>query len=128
MGSLVGRVILVRTSLMTAVVGLGSMFVLHSVTGWLHHHVPLMHRAVQNPPILLVAHGRILEDNLRTSGTSAVEVFQHVRLSGVGDLADVAAVILERNGQMSVLNEGSSLDEAVLTEIQGREELATREG
>ena len=57
LGSLIGRVILVRTSLLAAVVGLVTMFLLHSATGWLHHHNATVHRLMQNRPVLLVAHG-----------------------------------------------------------------------
>ena len=123
MGSLVGRVILVRTSLLTAVVGLATMFVLHLVTGWLHHNVRAVHRAIQNNPILLVAHGTLLHDNLRRAKTSDREVHQQVRLAGMGTLDDVEAVILERNGQMSVLTSGTALDGRLFTDVHDRDVL-----
>lgn len=123
LGSLVGRVILVRTSLLTAVVGLATMFVLHGVTGWLHHNVTAVHRAIQNNPILLVAHGQVLDHNLRRARTSRVEVYQQVRLKGVGTLGQVQAAILERNGQMSVIRVGTELDESVFTEVHDHERL-----
>ena len=117
LGSLVGRVILVRTSLLTAVVGLATMFVLHGITGWLHHNVPLIHRAIQNRPVLLVANGEVLEENLKRARTSHLEVYQQIRLAGLGRLEEVKAVILERNGQMSVIHAGTQLEERLLTEV-----------
>ena len=123
MGSLVGRVILVRTSLSTAVLGLATMFTIHAVTGWLHHHVAVIHRAVQNRPIMVVAHGRVLEDGMRTAKLSHAELHQQVRLAGMATLEAVDAIILERNGQMSVIAEGTPLDERVFVGVPNRAEL-----
>lgn len=123
LGSLVGRVILVRTSLLTAVIGLLTLFLLHSAAGWLHHNVQAFHRLMQNRPVLLVAHGRVLEDSLRRARTSHAEVYQQLRLAGYGSLDEVEAVILERNGAISVIRAGTRLDEQLFTEIADREKL-----
>lgn len=126
LGSLVGRVILVRTSLLAAVLGLVTMFTLHFATGWLHHRSATVHRLMQNQPVLLAAHGRVLEDNLRLAHTSHVELYRQLRLSGRASLDGVAAVILEPNGQTSVISDGDRLDPDLLDEVIGVERLATR--
>ncbi len=95
MGSLIGRVILVRTSLGDAVVGLVAMFTLHAAVGWLHHNVAAFHRFSQNRPVLLLAHGVVLEENLRRAHTSRFELYQQLREHGVASLDGVSAVILE---------------------------------
>jgi hypothetical protein len=79
LGSLVGRVILVRTSLLAAMVGLVTMFTLHLIVGWLHHTVPAFHRVTQNRPVLLVAHGAVVDENLRRARTSRIELYQELR-------------------------------------------------
>lgn len=122
-GSVAGRVVLVRTSLAAAALGLTWMFLLHAGTGYLHHNVALVHRFVQNAPILLVHRGELLEDNVRRAHTSALEVHAQVRLAGIGSLDAVEAVILERNGGMSVIERGTPVDPALCAEVVGRERL-----
>lgn len=124
MGSLVGRVLLVRTSLANALVGLLAMFSLHSTVGWLHHHVDWIHRTIQNRPILLLAHGRVIGDNLDRANTSRYEVDEALRLEGLGSPDDAAAVILERNGDFTVIEASRALDPDVFEEVVGREHLA----
>lgn len=48
LGSVIGRVILVRTSLAAAVLGLATLFILHAAFGRLHHSVPAIHELMQN--------------------------------------------------------------------------------
>lgn len=126
LGSLVGRVILVRTSLLAAVLGLVTMFLLHFATRWLHHRSATVHRLMENRPVLLAAHGEVLEEGLRLAHTSRVELYRQLRLSGRASLDGVAAVILEPNGQTSVIGARERLDPQLLGEVIGVERLATR--
>lgn len=119
LGSLIGRVILVRTSLMAAVLGLVTMFALHASTGWLHHHSTFVHRMMQNRPILLAAHGEVLDGNLRMAHTSHSELYRLLRLHGRGSLEDVAAAILEPSGRLTVIAEGRPLDPELFQEVVG---------
>lgn len=123
-GSIIGRVILVRTSLGVAAVGLVTMFSLHAGAAWLHRHSAVAHRLTQNRPILLVAKGHILHDGLRAARVSTFEVHQQLRLNGHGSLAGVKAVILERSGTMSVIGSDQVLDPSLFAEVQGTEQLA----
>lgn len=128
MGSLIGRTVLVRVSLLNAVIALGTMFVLHTVTGWLHHHIAVLHNLIQNRPVLLAADGRLLDDALRRTGTSPVEVFQAARLHGFGSLDDVAAVTLERNGQFSFIDGSQRLDADLFGEVARNDRILSTNG
>ena len=123
LGSLIGRVVLVRTTFTVAAVGLFTLFVLHAVFGWLHHHVPVVHRAIQNRPIVLCSRGHILDANLRRAHLSRVELYQQLRLQGRGSLDGVRAMLLERNGQISIIGDGERLDPEVFAELREREDL-----
>lgn len=118
MGSLIGRTVLVRVSLLNAVVALCTMFILHAGATWLHHRFGIAHELMQNRPVLLVDRGQLLDDALHQTGTS-VEVFQALRLQGMGSLDDVAALVLERNGQFSVVSRSQRLDADVFAEVTG---------
>jgi uncharacterized membrane protein YcaP (DUF421 family) len=65
-------------------------------------------------PTLLLRDGRPLEDALRKQRVTLDEVRQAVRSSGRGGLGDVAAVVLETDGTMSVIPESSCGDRRAL--------------
>lgn len=117
LGSVIGRVILVRTSLAAGVLGLTTLFILHSISGRLHHSMRAVHLLIQNQPVLLAVDGRILDDNLRAAHTSRAELHQAVRQHGHGSLEHVGAVVLERNGGMSVLDRDVERDPEVFAGV-----------
>lgn len=123
LGSLIGRVILVRVSLGTALVGLVVMFALHGAVGWMHHRIDVVHDVIQNPPILLLAHGEVIDGNVKRARTSRYEIHEALRLRGLGSARDAAAVILERNGEFTVIEETRELAPEVFEEVVGREHL-----
>ncbi|MCV7153355.1 DUF421 domain-containing protein [Mycolicibacterium pyrenivorans] len=54
-------------------------------------------------PTLLVSQGRLLDDALRRQRVSADEIRQAIRSSGQGDVSQIAAVVLETDGTLSVI-------------------------
>ncbi len=78
-------------------------------------HLPWVRSAVKSRPVALVVAGEIRPAELRRNRLSESEVLQAVRGSGSGDLSDIAAVVLETNGTISVIpkdkfGNGSALD------------------
>jgi uncharacterized membrane protein YcaP (DUF421 family) len=117
MGSLIGRTVLVHVSLLNAVVALVTMFALHSGVNWLHHHVRVVHRAVQNRPVLIVREGQLVDGALHRASTSRAELNQELRLAGFGSLEDVGFAVLERNGSFSVLGRSVRTDPEMFDEV-----------
>ncbi|MEZ5411118.1 MAG: DUF421 domain-containing protein [Acidimicrobiales bacterium] len=72
---------------------------------WSSTRAPIVRRLVKAEPTLLVHDGQILADRLRQHRVVVEEVRQAVRASGVGDLALVAAVVLETDGSLSVVTQ-----------------------
>ncbi len=124
LGSLTGRVLLIRTSLGNAVLALLTMFVLHACTGWLHHNLAIAHRVIQNRPVLLVVQGTVLDGALGQVHMSRMELYQELRRQGHGSVEGIAAAVLERNGGVSVLAKGTELDPELFQEVVGRERIA----
>lgn len=123
LGTIIGRAILVSTTLANALVALAAMFALHTVVNRAHHRLATVHRTIQNKPILLLAHGKIIDENMDRAHTSVFEVHEAIRLEGLGSPDDVAALILERNGDFTVIERGRDLDPEVFEEIVGRQHL-----
>ena len=74
------------------------------------------HHAVREPPLVLLWNGDLLEDRLVARGISADEVRAAVRQAGLRSLADVQLVVLENDGEWSVIrrDERESDDSALL--------------
>lgn len=119
LGSVIGRVVLVRTSLSAAVLGLVTLFSLHALTGRLHHGVRRVHETIQNRPVLLVADGEVQEDLLERAHVSRWEVRQALRSAGHGSYRPVRAVIMEPSGEFSVLDGAEELDRQFLADAVG---------
>lgn len=65
---------------------------------------------VTGPPAVLVCDGVLLEEALRGQRTTASEIRQALRQSGVGGLDQVAAVVLETDGTLSVVTAAQAGD------------------
>ena len=79
--------------------------------------IPGIRKVVTSQPTILVRDGEYLEDAMRRQRVAHSEIRQAVRATGVGDLAKVAAVVLESDGTLSVvqtpqLGDGSALQDA----------------
>lgn len=59
-------------------------------------------KVIDNEPLLLVEGGRMLEANMAAARVTADDLRGQLRQGGVTDLAEVAAVVLETTGGMSI--------------------------
>lgn len=81
---------------------------------------------VDNAPLLLMDHGRILEENLRRGKVTRDELRSKLREANVLELGQVRAVVLEATGDVSVLHttdEAVELDLDLLQDVRGAEML-----
>ncbi|WP_199516655.1 DUF421 domain-containing protein [Nucisporomicrobium flavum] len=125
-GAVMGRAVLGYTPTLAAgLLGMATLLALRAVFGVLrrNHRID---RALTNLPVLLMADGAVLHDNLRAAHVIEDELRQKLRMSGIHRYEDVAAVILERTGTISVLRRGETIAPELLGDVQGRELLATR--
>lgn len=76
---------------------------LQFVVAWLSAYLPGARSVVTAGPVALVVSGELQPAQLRRNRLSESEVLQAVRGSGSGDISNVAAVVLETNGSISVI-------------------------
>ena len=104
---------------------LALLAVLQTVVAWGTTRRPNLRQFVTARPTLVLRDGEPLQDALRAERMSLDEIRQAVRSSGSGDLADVAAVVLESDGSLSVIpakkyGAGSALEGVAGTEDEPR--------
>lgn len=64
---------------------------------------PRARKAIAAEPVVLLREGILQDDAMRRNRLTTSEIHQAIRESGCGDLSQIAAVILETNGKMSVI-------------------------
>lgn len=123
LGAVAGRVVLGYTpTLLAGVIGLATLFGLQATFGQLRR-TPWADRLVDNLPLLLMADGRVLEENLRRAHIVENELRQKLRLAGIRRYSDVGCVVLERTGAVSVLRRTETIGPELLVDVRGREAL-----
>jgi uncharacterized membrane protein YcaP (DUF421 family) len=86
----------------TAVV-IATLACLTVFTAWLSYRFRRLRPILEGDPIVLIADGRLLRDNLRRQRMTVDEVMVEARLNQIASLKDVRWAILESNGQISFL-------------------------
>ncbi|MFP5347383.1 MAG: DUF421 domain-containing protein [Actinomycetes bacterium] len=119
LGAVLGRTVLLASpTLLIGVVALGTFFAMQGLLGLLRRS-PRIDRFLNRPPVLLVWDGALLEGAMRAAHVVDDEIRQRLRLAGIARLEEVAAVVLERNGQLSVVRRGAAMEPWLLADLGG---------
>jgi uncharacterized membrane protein YcaP (DUF421 family) len=86
-----------------AIAALATFLVLQEVIRFFQSRSLGIHHAVREQPDVLLWDGNLLEDRLRETNISADEVRAAVRKAGLRSLSDVRVVVLENDGDWSVI-------------------------
>lgn len=81
---------------------------------------PLFERAVKTEPQMVLRDGTLLLAALRRTRLTPGEIRQAVRASGAGAIEDIAAVVLENDGTMSVIRVDAAGSRSALRDVEGR--------
>ena len=126
LGSVIGTVVISRdVPIAEAVAAIVTLLGVQEVTRFFQSRSLLVHHAVRQPPRVLLWDGELLEDRLRASSVSADEIRAAVRKAGLRSLSDARVVVLENDGDWSVVakREGESDESAFFgLPIPGRPE------
>ena len=115
LGSTLATVFLSRdVSWSEGVVALGVLALLQFVVASVTTRYPAGRAAVTAEPTVLLRDGVMLHRALRRQRLTDSEVRQSIRASGLGDVGDVAAVVLETDGTLSVIPANQAGDRSAL--------------
>ena len=89
--------------LANGLLALALLIVLQYAVAWLTARAAWFRRLIRSEPTLLFRQGEFLEGAMRASRISRDEVIAAARREGVGDLADIEAILIETDGSFSVL-------------------------
>jgi uncharacterized membrane protein YcaP (DUF421 family) len=125
LGTMLGSTILTDgVSVSEGVLGLSVLVALQALIAALSARSSAVRRVVKAEPTLVVHRGAILRNAMRAQRLSEAEVLAAIRAAGEADLGDVHAVVLETNGNLSVVSaapggDGAALAAARLSGVPG---------
>ncbi len=107
LGSILATMVLsASVSLAEGVAALVVLVALQALVASLAARFETVRHAVKAEPTLLVRNGTLLHEAIHSVRLSEAEVFAAIRAEGEADLANIAAVVLETNGDISVIAQG----------------------
>lgn len=81
---------------------------LHLSLSYISLKTPRFRRIVEDEPLILIEHGRILEEQLKKTKITVESLMMDLRLKNAADLTEVDYAVLESNGQISVIKNSQS--------------------
>jgi uncharacterized membrane protein YcaP (DUF421 family) len=82
---------------------IATIAVLTVATAYLSFRFKRLRPILEGDPVILIADGRLLEDNIRRQRLTVEELRAEARLQSIGSLDDIRYAVLETNGKISFL-------------------------
>ncbi|SFB82792.1 DUF421 domain-containing protein [Tropicimonas isoalkanivorans] len=122
LGSILATTIVDRSlDLRIGLASLAAIYVVQAALSMLRVWVRPVRRAVDNTPLLLLRDGEILRESLREGRVTEEDLLARLRMADATHLDEVAAVVLETTGDMSVIRdpEGRGVEKRLLAGVRG---------
>jgi uncharacterized membrane protein YcaP (DUF421 family) len=120
LGSTLATILLNKdVTLAEGVAALALLIAMQYAVTWTSARAAWMKRAVTGEPRLLLYQGHMLDDALKSARVTPDEVRAALRSSGVSEMADAHAVVLETDGSFTVLRDGEPDRQTSLRGVRG---------
>ncbi len=114
LGSTLSAVLLNKSiSLSEGVLAFGLLIFLQFVITWISVRWPPFESAIKSEPSLLVHRGQYLDRAMRAQRITRTEILAAIRAKGLAEIDDIAAVVLETDGSLSVVKQANETVEAL---------------
>ncbi|NYZ11439.1 DUF421 domain-containing protein [Azospirillum sp. RWY-5-1] len=109
LGSTLATVLLSKSvALVEGVLALALLIFLQFAITWLSVRSPRFQAIIKAEPKLIVHRGQFLEGAMTAQRITREEVMAALRANGTADVAQVAAVVLETDGSISIVPDGAA--------------------
>ena len=126
-GSILASTVLSKsTSLLQGVFAIGMLFLLQALLSIVRRKFKPIKALIDNQPIILMANGEYLWDNLKEAKLSTNDIKQILRKNGIKTKSEVFAVIMETTADISVIKNSDTIpDWSLFDDIRDNEILVT---
>ncbi len=100
----------VGTPLIQGIIPIFAILVVELVLSYLNIKFEFFHKLISGKPSVLIAHGKIIEKNLKKQRYSIDGLLEQIRIVGYQDIRDVDYAILETSGQISVIPKAEKME------------------
>jgi uncharacterized membrane protein YcaP (DUF421 family) len=122
LGSTFGRVLTAKqVAVSEAIVSFLLLISLQYVVSYLEVRSPFFHKLVTSQPRLLYYKGNFIDKNLRKERLLEEDLVGAVRKKKFASLDDVEAIVLETDGQFSVIKKSSNTQSSTIHELAASE-------
>lgn len=119
-GSILGMILLAEdTSLIQGIVGFGLLVILQLTVSWLSVNSEQMQALIKAKPTLLLYQGNMIAETLKKERITQEDVLAAIRSHGISAIENVEAVVLETNGNFSVIEKNQGTSSSALIDVQG---------
>lgn len=111
-------------TLTIGIVALAALFAGQLLVAVLRRKFTWFSAAVDNPPLLLMAGRRMIEQNLKAANVTQADIYGKLREANALNYDEVLAVVFEATGDISVLHrsdESAVLEEDFIKDVKGYE-------
>lgn len=121
LGAVVGRSALGYTPTLAAgAIALVTLFAMQALAGQVQRMRPVA-RLLASRPLVVMADGAVVGPNLARAHLTEEQLWAKLRLAGIRSRSEVACVILESTGDVSVLRVGEVIDRSLIEGVRGKE-------
>jgi len=103
LGSTLSSMILAKVTIAEGAVALIVIIVLQYLLAWLARESPIMEKAINSSPTLLFYDGKFLEEPMKKEVITREEIYAEIRKFRIERMEDVKAVVMELNGEITVV-------------------------
>ncbi len=82
-----------------------------------------LNKIIKSEPTIIFYEGEFVEKGMDTARVSEAEILATIRQQGIACLNDVHAVVLETNGELSVINAQEKIDRPTLRTVKNYEKV-----
>ncbi|MEB3279627.1 MAG: YetF domain-containing protein [Lyngbya sp.] len=119
-GSILGMILLAEdTSLIQGTVGFGLLVLLQLGVSWLSVNSKQMQALIKAKPALLLYQGKMIPETLKKERITEEDVLAAIRAKGISAIENVEAVVLETNGNFSVIEQNKGTSSSALIDVEG---------
>lgn len=118
LGSTLSSMILGKVSQAEGAVALAIIIMLQYLLAWIARKSPVMEKAINASPTLVFYRGRFLEDAMSKEVLTREEIYAAIREFRLSDVDEVEAVVMELNGELTVIKKSSGATHSSLEDIE----------
>ncbi|MGA0594603.1 DUF421 domain-containing protein [Enterovirga sp. CN4-39] len=108
LGSTLSSIILTKSvALLEGILAFAVLIALQFMITWLSVRSSHFKQLIKAEPALLLRNGAVLDGVMKRERVSREDLLSAVRSQGVGDISEIAAVVLETDGSISVVRNAS---------------------